>query len=86
MHRAGTKDPATGRVEGGKWFVPPEELAVLLPDRLPAYIGWEQYLANLRRLEQNRSLHDTRGVPRRGEALLPGLVVCGKCGHRMTTR
>ena len=25
-------------------------------------------------------------MPRRGEALLPGLVVCGKCGHRMTTR
>src|SRR5262249_34908320 len=51
-----------------------------------AYIGWEQYLTNLRRLEQNRSLHETRGVPKRGEALLPGLVVCGKCGHRMTTR
>jgi transposase-like protein len=66
--------------------VPPEELAVLLPGRLPAYIGWEQYLTNLRRLEQNRSLHDTQGVPKRGEALLPGLVVCGKCGHRMTTR
>jgi hypothetical protein len=61
-------------------------LAVLLPDRLAAYITWDRYLANLRRLEQNRSLHDTRGVPRRGEALLPGLVVCGKCGHRMTTR
>jgi DNA invertase Pin-like site-specific DNA recombinase len=86
MHRAGTKDPATGRVEGGKWFVPPEELAVLLPDRLPAYITWDRYLANLEHLEQNRSLHDTRGVPRRGAALLPGLVVCGKCGHRMTTR
>ena len=86
MHRAGTKDPATGRAEGGKWFVPPEEMAVLLPDRLPAYITWDRYRANLERLEQNRSLHDTRGVPRRGEALLPGLVVCGRCGHHMTTR
>jgi DNA invertase Pin-like site-specific DNA recombinase len=86
MHRPGTKDPATGRTEGGKWFVPPEELPVLLRDRLPPYITWDRYLANLRRLEQNRSLHDTRGVPRRGEALLPGLVVCGRCGHRMTTR
>jgi DNA invertase Pin-like site-specific DNA recombinase len=36
LHRAGTKDPATGRGDGGQWFVPPEELAVLLPDRLPA--------------------------------------------------
>jgi Recombinase zinc beta ribbon domain len=85
-HRAGTKDPATGRVAGGQWFVPPEELAVLLPDRLAADITWDRYLANRRRLEQNRSLHDARGVPRRGAALLPGLVVCGKCGHRMTTR
>ena len=39
-----------------------------------------------RRLEQNRSLRDSRGVPRRGEALLPGLVVCGECGLRMATR
>jgi DNA invertase Pin-like site-specific DNA recombinase len=86
LHRAGMKDPATGRAEGGKWFVPPEELAVLLPDRLAAYITWDRYLANLRRLEQNRSLHGARGVPRRGEALLPGLVVCGRCGHHMATR
>ena len=86
MHRAGTKDPATGRSEGGKWFVPPEELPVLIRDRLPAYITWDRYLANLQRLEQNRSLHDARGVTRRGEALLPGLVVCGKCGRHMTTR
>ena len=86
LHRAGTKNPATGRAEGGKWFVPPEELAVFLPNRLPAYISWDQYLRNQERLEQNRSLHDTRGVPKRGEALLPGLIVCGKCGHHMTTR
>ena len=86
MHRAGTKNPATGRIEGGRWFVPPEELPVLLKDRLPAYISWAQYLANQERLRQNRSLRDTRGVPKRGEALLPGLVVCGKCGYHMSTR
>ena len=39
-----------------------------------------------RSFSQNRSLRESRGVPKRGEALLPGLVVCGKCGHRMTTR
>jgi DNA invertase Pin-like site-specific DNA recombinase len=86
MHRAGTKNPATGRTEGGKWFVPPEELPVLLQDRLPAYISWDQYLANQERLKENRSLHQTRGAPRRGEALLPGLVVCGKCGRHMATK
>src|SRR4051794_2642118 len=86
MHRAGAKDPATGRTAGGEWFVPPDEVAVLLQDRLPAYISWDRYLSNQERLKQNRSLLESRGVPKRGEALLQGLVVCGKCHHRMTTR
>jgi hypothetical protein len=86
LHRPGTKNPATGRTEGGKWFVPPDELPVLRQDRLPAYISWDRYLANLERLRQNRSHRDNQGVPRRGDALLAGLVVCGKCGRRMATR
>lgn len=86
IHRPGTKNPVTGRTEGGKWFVPPEEMSVLLRDRLPPYISWEQYLANQERLKQNRALKDTRGAPKKGAALLQGLVACGKCGHRMSTR
>ena len=30
LHRAGKKNPVTGRTEGGKWFVPPDELPVLI--------------------------------------------------------
>ena len=86
LHRAGTKNPATGRTEGGKWFVPPEEIRVLLRDRLPAYISWDRYLANQERLKQNRALVDSPGTPKCGAALLQGLVVCGKCGHRLETR
>jgi DNA invertase Pin-like site-specific DNA recombinase len=74
---------ATGRLGRGQRWLPMSEWKVLLKDRLPAYIGWEQYLANLRRLEQNRSLANTPGTPRGGVALLTGLVVCGSCGHRM---
>jgi DNA invertase Pin-like site-specific DNA recombinase len=86
LHRVGTKNPVTGAKEGGKWFVPHDELPVLIHGRLPAYISWEQYLANQEQLRQNRALKGSRGVPRRGEALLAGLVVCGKCGHHMNTR
>lgn len=86
LHRAGTKNPVTGHCEGGAWFVPPEELPVLIRDRLPAYISWEQFLANRERLQQNRSHLETRGVAKRGSALLPGMVVCGKCGYHMSTR
>lgn len=86
LHRSGATNAATGRFEGGKWFVPPDELPVLIQGRLPAYIPWEQYMANRERLQQNRSRHASRGVPKRGHALLSGLVVCGKCGHRMSTK
>ena len=62
----------------------PEEWHVLLKDRLPAYISWERYENNLRRLEDNRAVADARGATRDGDSLLQGLVVCGCCGARMT--
>jgi DNA invertase Pin-like site-specific DNA recombinase len=86
LHRAGKKNPVTGRTEGGKWFVPPDELPVLIQGRLPAYISWDQYLANQEQLQQNVAQKGSRGAPKRGEALLSGLVVCGKCGYHMNTR
>ena len=60
-----------------------EDWKVLLKDRWPAYITWEQCLQNQERLQQNRSSSHSPGTARRGLALLPGLVVCGVCGHRM---
>ena len=56
---------------------------VLIPDRLPAYITWEQYQANQARLEANRSRRSTPGAPRSGSSLLSGLVYCGRCQRRM---
>jgi hypothetical protein len=60
-----------------------DQWAVLIRDRLPAYITWEQYLRNQGRLTQNQSAPDTMGAPREGVALLAGIVVCGMCGRRM---
>jgi DNA invertase Pin-like site-specific DNA recombinase len=83
FHRPGRKNPVSGQVEGGKWFLPPDEIRVLIQGRVPAYISWEQYLANQRRLSQNRSFPGAQGAARAGRALLSGLVECGRCGHRM---
>ena len=55
LHRTGKKNPVTGDTEGGKWFLPPDEVAVLIHDRLAAYITWELYLANQEQLRQNRA-------------------------------
>jgi len=83
LHRPGRKNPVSGQVEGGKMFLPPDEVRVLIQGRVPAYIRWEQYLVNQRRISENRSLSSSKGTARRGEALLSGLVVCGRCGRRM---
>lgn len=56
-------------------------------DAYPAYIGWEQYLANQARLQDNARRYTEnglgRGAPREGTALLQGLATCGHCGHVM---
>lgn len=65
-----------------KW-VPPEEWKVLLHDRVPAYITWDQYQCNRRRLKENRARTESKGNPRTGTALLGGLAFCGACGHRL---
>jgi DNA invertase Pin-like site-specific DNA recombinase len=83
FHRPGRKNPVSGKIEGGKWFLSPDEIRVLIQGRVPAYISWEQYLANQRRLSENRSFPGSQGAARAGRALLSGLIVCGRCGHRM---
>jgi hypothetical protein len=65
--------------------LPPDEIRVLIKDRVPAYITWQQYLANQRRISENRSLPDTQRSARNGAALLSGLIVCSSCGKRMLT-
>lgn len=65
--------------------LPRDQWLVLLRDRHPAYISWQQYEENQIRLEQNRSHYSSRCSVRQGRALLAGLVVCGRCGYRFRT-
>ncbi len=64
---------------------PLEEWTSLHHDVYPAYVSWEQYLANRARLADNASAfaRRARAAPREGAALLAGLVVCGRCGYQM---
>jgi hypothetical protein len=72
---------AEGEHSGRANWVPMEQWKVLKRDSLPAYISWDRYLANQECLRQHRSLRGSKGTPRRGAALLTGLVVCGNCGR-----
>jgi len=63
-----------------------EEWTAVHHDVYPAYISWEEFLANRERLRQNgyRLTESKRGAPRSGPALLAGLAVCGHCSRRMS--
>jgi len=59
----------------------------LVKDVYPAYITWNEFEQIQRSLEANQQKMQEQFVRKRairgGEALLPGLVRCGACGHVM---
>ena len=64
-----------------------DEWTVFIPGAHDGYISLERFEENQRRLAANAAAHgDERraGPPREGPALLQGLVVCARCGKRMT--
>lgn len=65
--------------------LPIEEWATIHQGVYPAYVSWERFLENQRRLADNASGFErrVRGAPRDGGALLAGIAVCGRCGHKM---
>jgi hypothetical protein len=75
-----------GRPHTGKQVRQPEDCEVLKRDHEPAYITWERFIANIRRLDANRTNKDKPGPAREGPALLKGLLRCGRCRQRMKVR
>jgi hypothetical protein len=73
--------PSTGRV-----VIDPRQWHAFIEESFPAYISVHQYEQNVERLAANRARGEERGAVRHGSSLLQGLLVCGKCGHRMQVR
>ncbi|HEX2805697.1 MAG TPA: recombinase family protein, partial [Kineosporiaceae bacterium] len=70
-------------------LLPREQWISFIPGVHPGYITLEQYDTNLARLTANAAAHGrdrTTGPAREGPALLQGVIVCGRCGNRMTVR
>src|SRR5438876_4290196 len=80
------KRQQTHRSRKARKTVPIDQWKARVPDRVPAYITWEQYERNQERLRQNSSRWEATGAPRKGAALLGGLVICGVCVIRMQVR
>src|SRR5262249_42129477 len=65
---------------------PPQQWKICVRDKSPAYVAWETYEKILTMLQDNYSEYQqrqNRGVPRKGNALLQGIVYCGECGHKL---
>lgn len=88
-HRQRKTVSADGCVQAHTRVVPMAEWEVLLRDHHQGYLSWDEYLANQERLERNRTNGEETllsSAAREGLALLPGLLLCGQCGRRITVR
>jgi DNA invertase Pin-like site-specific DNA recombinase len=58
---------------------------VLIKDHHEGYISWEEFVRNQEIISDNANgkSYLGRGSVRRGEALLPGLFRCGRCGRKL---
>jgi DNA invertase Pin-like site-specific DNA recombinase len=82
----------TRRTLEGDWVIQPvprEEWEVLIRQAHTGYIDWDEYEQNQSRLQGNCQAYGAdrrQSPPREGPALLQGLLMCGRCGKRMTVR
>jgi excisionase family DNA binding protein len=83
-YRARRVVAADGTITTKQIKLPRSDWVVVIHDHHPAYISWETYLANERRLQANAT-HKGSRPPREGQALCQGIVHCGSCGRGMTT-
>ena len=66
--------------------LPKDQWKVFIPNHHDAYITWEEYESNLKALTSNLTNSEKSTPAREGAALLQGIVLCGKCGRRMSVR
>jgi DNA invertase Pin-like site-specific DNA recombinase len=69
--------------------LPIDQWKICHKDRYPPYIDWDTFATIQDMIRDNYAAYDrnqSRGVPRRGEALLHGIVYCGACGHKMVVQ
>lgn len=68
---------------------PMSEWPVVLRDRHPAYLSWEEFVSNRKRISESgprRVDNGGTGAVREGRALLQGLLICGRCSQRLSCR
>jgi len=85
--RTRTRKLADGHVQSV--VLPQDQWHTLVREAHPGYLTWAEFTENQRRLQENAQVcgqERRHGPPREGPALLQGIILCGRCGARMTVR
>jgi DNA invertase Pin-like site-specific DNA recombinase len=78
------KKKIPGRPSTGRTLRSHDDWRVLIQDRFEAYITWERFEENQRKLTENSHKSRFLAAPARGASLLAGLLQCGQCGRSMS--
>ena len=85
--RSRTRKLPDGKAQYSKLAM--EDWQVCIPQAHAGYIDWDEYCRNQETLENNRTGFmpgaGRQPPPRDGLALLQSRIICGHCGHRMTS-
>jgi len=85
--RTRTRKTVAGRITIES--IPRPQWDTFIPAAHSGYISWEEYEQNQKQLHENAQANGAdrlKSPPREGPALLQGLILCGRCGNRMTVR
>ena len=69
--------------------VPMDDWRVMIREHHEAYVNWDEFCKNQTMLEKNQTNNEAMplsGPAREGLALLHGLLICSKCGRRISVR
>jgi len=75
-------------IKGRTRQIKADQWPIVLLDAHPGYISWTQFRNHQQQLDDQRTFRpeEHRGAVRQGAALLQGILLCGRCGRRMSVR
>ena len=88
-HQSTKEVSSAGDVRTRTRRVPLDGWLVRIQNHHAGYVSWPEYERNQQLLENNRTNAEhmlLSGAAREGLALLQGLLLCGRCGRRLTVR
>ena len=88
-HQSTKEVSSAGDVRMRTRRVPLDGWLVRIQNHHAGYVSWPEYERNQQLLENNRTNAEhmlLSGAAREGLALLQGLLLCGRCGRRLTVR